>query len=397
MTDRSTSGPGPAPVSEVTASDSNDGFELRAVVDDRCREAQTAMGIADAASEQALESRRALVAAERDLAEHAAAAEPRLRAARKLAARDAFELALLTARDDEQRQDAVAGWGREIDRINRETRLQEREVARAKEAVARAHEARRQAELHETATRLRAEQAQAACLAARVRLAASAEGVTRGGTVVDGAPDSPPPGARLSPKGTASERRGLTVIEAMVSRDPAALDLAAARIGQQTGVEPSTIRLLLVDLVQAIVATAAEAGYLLFDPDDPLWSGLTLEESRDVISALGRLGFLIEPGDGWHAQRAPGSSDLSVALAYAGLDARQLRMVPDESALRLLPRSIAVDARAFLATHTPELDLDALNRYLGQRAEGLGQLWDVWGFVRPVLLGDRPGLGSVPG
>ncbi|MEA2025138.1 MAG: hypothetical protein U9O18_00460, partial [Chloroflexota bacterium] len=156
-------------------------------------------------------------------------------------------------------------------------------------------------------------------------------------------------------------------------------------------------QLQLQELVDAIVSAAADDGFLVFDTRHPFWAHLSFEEARDVISALARLGFLFEPAVGWHAGRAPTPSDLSMALAYAGLDARNMRDLPDVEDLRLLPASIGVNARAFLAAQAPELAVDQLVLILGRRASQLDPLWNEWGQVRPVLLTDRHALGSVPG
>ena len=85
---------------------------------------------------------------------------------------------------------------------------------------------------------------------------------------------------------------------------------------------------------------------------------MTVEESRLVIGALARLGFHLEPAEGWQGGRAPVPADLSVALGYAGLDARHMRALPSAEELRALPQSIDVDGRAFLSERAPDLAVD---------------------------------------
>ena len=104
--------------------------------------------------------------------------------------------------------------------------------------------------------------------------------------------------------------------------------LAAAEVAERTGLSPAEVQLQLQELVDAVVSVASEDGFLLFDPDHPFWAQLSFEEARDVIAALARLGFVFEPAEGWHAGRAPARRDLSMALAYAGLDARNMRDLP---------------------------------------------------------------------
>ena len=86
-----------------------------------------------------------------------------------------------------------------------------------------------------------------------------------------------------------------------------------------------------------------------------------------------------------------------MALAYAGLDARNMRDLPDTAELAALPASMGVDARAYLAAHAPELNVENVVRALGRRAGALEHLWNEWGQVRPVLLSERRVLGSTSG
>ena len=187
------------------------------------------------------------------------------------------------------------------------------------------------------------------------------------------------------------------VIESMVSGDRRALELAASAIAEHTGGSAAEASLQLQELVDAIISTASAEGYLVFDGRHPFWALLSVEEAHDVVAALARLGFQFEPAEGWHAGRAPAPADLSMALAYAGLDARNMRHLPSAEELRSLPLSIGVDGRAFLAALAPDLAIDHLVHSLGRRAATLEPLWDAWGQVRPILMSDRRSLGSLPG
>jgi hypothetical protein len=71
--------------------------------------------------------------------------------------------------------------------------------------------------------------------------------------------------------------------------------------------------------------------------------------------------------------------------------------LPSADELRVLPDSIGVDGRAFLATVAPDLTVDHVVHALGRRASQLEPLWNEWGQVRPTLLSDRHALGSIPG
>jgi len=59
------------------------------------------------------------------------------------------------------------------------------------------------------------------------------------------------------------------------------------------------------ELVDAIVVAAAGEGFLVFDTAYPLWAEPSFEETRGVIAALARLGFVHDPTEGWEAGRVP--------------------------------------------------------------------------------------------
>ena len=372
-------------------------LEARQAVDARCAEAHGATSAHEAAVDRMRELRRDLLAAQHREEEAVSADDPELRAAEKAAARDTYQLARSRAETDGDVREATAAWAKAVDRINRTASLRRRALAKARAATTTLEGALRAAERDEQRARLLADQAESACLDARVVLAACEEAsqaprasnatvfephaATGGHAVAIGAGGS---GAPL-------------VIESIINGDRVALELAAARIAEHVGRSPAEIQLHLQELLDAILSAAAEDGFLVFDRAHPFWDGLTFEEGRDVVGALARLGFIFEPAEGWHAGRAPAPSDLSMALAYAGLDPRNMRGLPSAEDLRALPRSIGVDARAFLVARAPELTVDNVTRVLGRRAIALEPLWNEWGQVRPTLLADRQTLGSVPG
>lgn len=364
--------------------------EARATVEARCAESRAATTAHEQAVERVRGLRRDVTAAQHRLEEAVAADDPTLRAAEKAAARDTYQMARTTASNDDQRRAALATWAKALNHVNRAATLHRRERAKAKAALSTLEEVLHASEREEQAGKLRADQAEAACLDARVSLAACEEAATTPEPAASAdvfEPHAATGGHAVAISDTSAGAE--LVIEAIVTGDRAALELTAARIAEHTGRSPAEEQLQLQELLDAVVSSAAEDGYLLFDQNHPFWAGLSLEESRDVIDALARLGFIHEPTEGWHAGRAPAPSDLSMALAYAGLDARHMRGLPSTEDLAVLPASIDVDARAFLAARAPELNIDNIVPMLGQRAGGLEQLWNEWGQVRPILLSDR--------
>ena len=393
--------PAPVPRPEGTVADAC--AELRRIAASRCDEARAAAQVHAAAAERTHMFRRDLVAAEHVVATAEAAADPRPRSDEKSRAREVYLAAREQAASEGELSDATATWAHAVDRINRAARLAARALAKARAEAAGLERAVHEAERVEQAARMRAEAAEAGCLDARVRLATCEERLMAPADPghADMAPSTPgqPPAAAGSPVGTIGQipHGEPLVIESMVSGDRRALELAATAIAEHGQLSPAAIRVQLQELVDAIASVAGQEGFLLFDPGHPFWSNLTVDEARDVLAALARLGFRFEPAEGWHAGRAPTPSDLSLALAYAGLDARNVRGLPSAADLRTLPSSIGIDARAFLAAFAPDLAMDQLVRLLEVRAVKLGPLWDAWGLVRPILLSPRRSLGMLPG
>lgn len=363
--------------------------ELRLEVAARCDEAHAAVEVHAAAADETRARKRDVVACQHQVETALAAADPGLRRADKAAAYDAYVATHRAAASDAERTEATATWAAAIDRINRQGRLAARNVSRSRAQAATAEEALRAAQRTEQTLRFQAEAAQAACLDGRVRLAACDERLAEPGSPPETSaePGSDPslPAARLA-AGVGAQP---FVVEAILAGDDEAFEQAALTIAERAVLSPAEARLQLRELFDAVVAVAGQDGYLVFDTSYPLWSQLTVEESHDVVSALARLGFSLEPTEGWHAGRQPTNADLVMALGYAGLDTRQMRGLPGSTDLAAMPASIGVDPQAFLAAQASDLAVDDMVRVLGSRATHLEPLWDAWGQVRPVLFTRR--------
>jgi hypothetical protein len=381
--------------------------DQRANVASLCDAAHQSQAVYASSTEQVRRLHRDLVSAEHQSESARSAAEPQRRSEEKARARKLYEHASELAVTDAEIAEATANWARALDRINRTGRLAERSVAKTKATVTALNDDVIDADRAEQRARLEAQTAEAACLEARVRLAAcdeQAQAVTM--AAVAPASVAPPPAtasvfdphaatgdhATMVPKLPRSEP---LVIEVLLMGDRRTLELTGARIAEHTGLQPAEAILQLQELVDAIVSVASGEGYLVFEDGHPFWSHLSVDEARDVIAALARLGFQFEPTEGWHAGRSPTSMDLSMALAYAGLDARNMRDLPNIDELRSLPQSISVDARSFLAATAPDLAVDHMVGILDHRAAQLEPLWNEWGQVRPILLSDRQTLGQL--
>jgi len=73
-------------------------------------------------------------------------------------------------------------------------------------------------------------------------------------------------------------------------------------------------------------------------------------------------------------------------VGYAGLDPMRVRRWPTEAETRELLRDVRVAADEYIAGAAGGMTLGELVTLLGRRADGLTELWNDWGAVRPILL-----------
>ena len=118
----------------------------------------------------------------------------------------------------------------------------------------------------------------------------------------------------------------------------------------------------------------------------PVLEPITLAQNRDIAGALASLGYRFDGLGGWVDARVPSQRDLSLALGYAGLDPMRIRHWPTEAEMVALYRDVAVAADEHLASSAGNLTLGELVTMLGRRADGLTELWNHWGRLRPLLL-----------
>ncbi len=145
-------------------------------------------------------------------------------------------------------------------------------------------------------------------------------------------------------------------------------------------------QLLLTGLVEAIIADAIEASALDFPEKHVFWGTFTREQSRDIVRALSSLGYRFDGLGGWTDERQPSQRDLSLALGYAGLDPMRIRQWPDADAMTGLFADVTVSADEYLAGVAGDLTLAEMVAMLGRRADGLAEVWNDWGTIRPLLL-----------
>jgi hypothetical protein len=288
---------------------------------------------------------------------------------------------------------AARGWLDEVNQINAAARdgaaLAAREHASANALVTAIERMTVEAD----AARIAAEAAEEACLAARQAVADCQEQAA----MIPPSPAPEPtwtPGARypeevpeLSPDdhlGAPGDREAR--ILRILRGDREALLRTVGEIAGDDAAERRRWQLELTGLVDALTAQAIEAGAVDVDLDHRFWGSFTRAQCRDVVQALASLGYRYDGLAGFADGRVPSQRDLSLAVGYAGLDPMRIRIWPTEAEMPALYADASVAADEYLADAAGGLTLGELVGLLGPRADGLTDLWNDWGRVRPRLL-----------
>ncbi|HEY4189168.1 MAG TPA: hypothetical protein VGM28_01995 [Candidatus Limnocylindrales bacterium] len=381
--------PAPPAAAGTTPAETGRCAEERRIADERCELATRARARADAAAD-------ALRLAQRTYDAHEAAAvtaawrtDPRAIHEAKEAAQGGFRAAVAAATTPDELEAAARDWLSEINRINTDAREAQTTVAREHAAAAEIGGTLERLGLEADAARIGAENADAACLAARVAVAECDERATDEADPPLIAPVSGDDGERLEEDetlGLAFEAGGAPRIFRLLRGDRAAMTSLVAALA---GADPESKRhwqLLMTGLVEAIVADAIEASALDFPEDHPFWGAFTRAQSRDIVRAVSSLGYRFDGLGGWTDERQPSQRDLSLALGYAGLDPMRIRQWPDGPAMTALFADVTVAADEWLAGVAGDLTLAEMVGMLGRRADGLAEVWNQWGRIRPLLL-----------
>ena len=195
------------------------------------------------------------------------------------------------------------------------------------------------------------------------------------------------------PSATVVAPTGRTPISLLLSGDRQALLSLTLHLAEEIGVEAGRLQLLLLELRQAIAARALDDNALDFPDGHPFWGQFSPEGGRQLAASLARVGYAFDGRDGWRDGRVPGVRDLALALEYAGNDPRALRRPAGQAAIDELWKGTRVLVEPWLAAAVPDLTLGRLIDVLGARASRLGELWDMWGRLRPLLVTGRATAG----
>ena len=348
-----------------------------------------------------------------------AISDPRAQRAAKDAAQQAFRTDRARARSREEVETAARTWLQEINRINSDARDAAARLAKERQAANALVTTIERLTLEADAARVQAEAAQEGCLHAREALAACEEAQVQRQTAArmplspslgpGEAPPAPPaPPRPVEPPMTMarvyrseplvddSEAHAISAAVAKGDGQPAILRLLAGDrgamerlVGALAGTDSNERRrwqLNLAALVDALVSRAIDACAFDFPEGHPFWGPFTRDQCRDIALAMSSLGFRFDGLGGFADDRVPSQRDLSLALGYAGLDPMRIRRWPSEAEMPDLFRDVTVAADEYVSGAAGGLTLGELVTLLGRRADGLTEVWNAWGRIRPRLL-----------
>jgi hypothetical protein len=172
----------------------------------------------------------------------------------------------------------------------------------------------------------------------------------------------------------------------LLERDGAAMSRLVDWLSGPNAEQRRRWQLCLSNFVDAVVATAIDSGWFVFEAGNPFWDQLTQVEARDVARGLAALGFRYDGMGEFADGRVPSHRELSMALGNAGLLPVRVRHWPRAEETALLYRRVSVDPIALLAEQAPSLTMGELVLMLGRRAEMAADLWNDWSRARPLLL-----------
>lgn len=364
--------------------------EERRIADERCELATRARSQSDAAADALRLAQRTYDAHEAGAVTASWRADPRAVHESKEAAQARFRAAVAAAATPDLLEAAARDWLSDINRINTDARDATITVTRERSAAAQIGAILERLGLEADAARIGAENADAACLAARVAVADCDErATTEIATYLLPQTPTPVDMGHLDDDetlGLALEAGGAPRIFRLLQGDRVAMTTLVAALGGDDPDDRRRWQLLLTGLVEAIVADAIEASALEFPDGHPFWGGFTRTQDRDIVDALGSLGYRFDGLGGWVDDRHPSQRDLSLALGYAGLDPVRLRQWPNAEATAGLFKDVTVAADEYLAGVAGDLTLAEMVGMLGRRADGLAEAWNHWGAIRPLLL-----------
>ncbi len=181
--------------------------------------------------------------------------------------------------------------------------------------------------------------------------------------------------------------RRVRALSAVLRRDPDAITSVAAAAARGPE-EAIRFAALLGDLADVVATRAADAGFV-DTVGYGFWHEFDVIEGRAVVEALAALGFRFDLREGFVDDLVPAQRDLSLAVAYAGLDPRRLRRWPADRELTALFQGAAVASERYLLASAPQLERHQVEALLGSHGDHVAPLFAAWDRVRAALLAER--------
>jgi hypothetical protein len=387
----------------------------RRVADERCAVAARAREGSVAAADTLRRTQRSYdeIVARAEAA--AATADPRAVRTAKEQAQQRFRDARNRAGTRDDVENGAREWLAEINRINHDTREAALGVERDNAAALALGPTVERLAVEADAARISAARADEACVAAReavancdeARVLEAAAAAARSApgreetadeddeavaaaTPVTGswiAAATPEPEDEFEFSTPMNSQAGQdALIQRILRGDHEALQRAVARLAGDDADARRRWQAQLGGLIEALIARSIEASAFDFPIEHPFWGAFNQSQNRDIAAGLSSLGFRFDGFGDWVDDHQPSQRDLSLAVGYAGLDPMRVRRWPTEAETRDLLREVRVAADEYVAGTAGGLTLGELVTLLGRRADGLTELWNQWGSVRPILL-----------
>ena len=283
--------------------------EERRLAEERCELATRARAQADVAADALRQAQRAYEAHEAAALEAASLSDARSIHAAKEAAQGGFRSAVRSAADPDALEAAARDWLTEINRINTEARDAAARATREHAAAAEIGATLDRLGLEADAARIGAENADAACVAARGRRGRLRRARHLGRRGVH----APAPAAGVAAAGAGRRRDARTCARGRrcaadlpaAPRRPGGDDDGRDRLAGDDADARRRWQLHLTGLVEAIIADAIEAAYLEFPEEHAFWGSFTRIQNRDISQALSSLGFRFDGLGGWIGRPDP--------------------------------------------------------------------------------------------
>ncbi len=370
--------------------DSGPCADVRRLASERCELADRASAQAHLAEDTHRAAQRAYDEHEAATAKAASDSDARAIRRAKDEAQERFRSGRAMAQSTEAVEAAARVWLLEINEINAGAREALGALARERAASQTLALTLERTALESEAARIAAETAQAACLAAREAVAdcdeQEAGGLAGHFPAIPSQGDDDAEGDEIDERDMALVPGGSPRIFRLLRGERAAMQEMVAALATDDADDRRRWQTAISDLVDAIVADSVAASALAFPQDHEFWGPFNREQARDITIALSSLGYRFDGRGGWVDERIPSQRDLSLAMGYAGLDPMRMRQWPDEAAMAHLFEDVQVSADEHLVGAAGDLTLGELVTMLGRRADGLAEVWNAWGRIRPLLL-----------